>query len=64
MTTSYINVHQVLMKNFHIFQVVHLEYESFVPMAEKEIKKICQAIRAKWEVEHVAFFHRCVVYAL
>ena len=39
-------------------QVMQLEYEAFVPMAEKEIQKICQAIREKWKVENIAIYHR------
>lgn len=39
-------------------QVLKLEYEAFVPMAEKELKKICRVIREKWKVEHIAFHHR------
>jgi hypothetical protein len=30
--------------------VLRLEYESYIPMAEKEMKKICKAIREKWQV--------------
>ncbi|KAI9558650.1 hypothetical protein GHT06_015439 [Daphnia sinensis] len=44
--------------NFEGKKVIHLEYEAFKPMAEKEIKKICLTIREKWKVENVAFHHR------
>lgn len=41
-----------------IFKVISLEYEAFKPMACKEIKKICENIREKWKVKHIAFHHR------
>lgn len=44
--------------NFEGKKVIRLEYEAFKPMACKEIKKICQNIREKWKVEHIAFHHR------
>jgi molybdopterin synthase catalytic subunit len=45
--------------NFENKKVVHLEYESYVPMAEKELYKIAQQIRVKWpEVIKVALVHR------
>lgn len=44
--------------NYEGKKVIRLEYEAFKPMAEKEIKKICQAIREKWKVENIAFHHR------
>lgn len=30
--------------------VLKLEYEAYVPMAEKELRKICEEMRAKWPV--------------
>lgn len=39
-------------------QVLKLEYEAYVPMAEKEMKAICKEIREKWKVLHVALVHR------
>ncbi|XP_033124657.1 molybdopterin synthase catalytic subunit-like isoform X3 [Anneissia japonica] len=39
-------------------KVARLEYEAYVPMAEKEIENICTDIRSKWQVEHIAVFHR------
>ncbi|KAM4809873.1 molybdopterin synthase catalytic subunit isoform 1-T2 [Rhinophrynus dorsalis] len=40
-------------------KVVHLEYESYIPMAEIEIKKIFSYIRQKWpSVKHLAVYHR------
>ncbi|XP_022109630.1 molybdopterin synthase catalytic subunit-like [Acanthaster planci] len=44
--------------NFEGKEVVRLEYEAYVPMAEKKIGCICRDVREKWEVEHVAVFHR------
>ncbi|XP_077989221.1 molybdopterin synthase catalytic subunit-like [Glandiceps talaboti] len=39
-------------------KVTKLEYEAYKPMAEKEILKICQQIRVKWDVENIAVVHR------
>ncbi|XP_075397141.1 molybdopterin synthase catalytic subunit [Tenrec ecaudatus] len=39
-------------------KVVSLEYEAYLPMAEKEVRKICGDIRQKWPVRHIAVFHR------
>lgn len=39
-------------------KVVQLEYEAFIPMAEKELKKICLDIRDKWKVENISIHHR------
>ena len=44
--------------NFDGKKVLRLEYEAYVPMAKTEMKKLCQAIRTKWEVEHIAVLHR------
>lgn len=38
--------------------VVQLEYEAYVPMAEKELQKICQEIRNEWNVVKIAVVHR------
>jgi len=40
-------------------KVVHLEYEAYKPMAEKELHKIAQQVREKWpDVLKVALAHR------
>jgi molybdopterin synthase catalytic subunit len=39
-------------------RVLQLEYECYRPMAEKEMRKICQVIRQKWKVERIALLHR------
>eukprot|EP00741_Cyanophora_paradoxa_P000651 tig00000430_g627.t1 len=39
-------------------KVVRLEYEAYVPMAEKELRSICKQVREKWEVMAVAIEHR------
>lgn len=45
--------------NFEGKKVVQLEYEAYVPMAELEMKKICNNIRAKWPaVRHICIQHR------
>ena len=39
--------------------VNRLEYEAYTPMAEKELKKICTAMREKWPGLHaIALHHR------
>ncbi|KAL0628373.1 Molybdopterin synthase catalytic subunit [Plecturocebus cupreus] len=44
--------------NFEGKKVISLEYEAYLPMAEKEVRKICSDIRQKWPVKHIAVFHR------
>jgi molybdopterin synthase catalytic subunit len=44
--------------NFEDKTVVRLEYEAYEPMAVAEIRKICGQIREKWNVEHIAIYHR------
>jgi molybdopterin synthase catalytic subunit len=39
-------------------QVVQLEYEAYEPMAVKAMEKVCEDIRKKWKVEHIAVYHR------
>ena len=39
-------------------KVLQLEYECYVPMAEKELMKICKLIREKWKVDGIALLHR------
>ena len=39
-------------------KVVKLEFESYVPMALKEIDKIADTLYQKWDVLHVAIHHR------
>ncbi|CAM9953900.1 unnamed protein product [Chrysoparadoxa australica] len=39
-------------------KVVRLEYEGYTPMAEKELAKVCQAARSKWDVCKVAVVHK------
>jgi molybdopterin synthase catalytic subunit len=38
--------------------VTRLEYEAYAPMAKKELRKLCSAVRKKWQVEKVAVIHR------
>ncbi|CAG8597949.1 2210_t:CDS:2 [Racocetra fulgida] len=40
------------------FCVVRLEYESYIPMAEKEISSIITDVRNKWQLMKVAVYHR------
>eukprot|EP00128_Syssomonas_multiformis_P005306 Colp12_sorted_trinity150504_noHs@31445 len=44
--------------NFQGKRVARLEYEGYIPMAEKELLKICNQIRDKWTVEAIAIEHR------
>ncbi|CAK4679732.1 unnamed protein product [Aphanomyces euteiches] len=40
-------------------KVLHLEYEAYIPMANKELKAICTAIRQQWpSVVGIAMLHR------
>lgn len=39
-------------------KVLKLEYEAYISMAEKEIKKICEKIRNKWNVINILIYHR------
>ena len=38
--------------------VVRLEFESYIPMAEKEMHKIAKVVEAKWNALHVCIHHR------
>lgn len=45
-------------------KVARLEYEAYVPMAEKELQKLCERVRERWDVEKIAIFHRTGVVPL
>ena len=38
--------------------MVQLEYEAYVPMAEKKMREICDQIHEMWNVVKVAIVHR------
>lgn len=38
--------------------MLKLEYEAYPPMALSELKKICDTIRKRWNVIHIALYHR------
>ena len=45
--------------NFNGKTVIRLEYEAYIPMARREMGKICESIRQQWpSVEHIAMYHR------
>jgi molybdopterin synthase catalytic subunit len=45
--------------NFEGKRVVSLEYEAYAPMAERELRRLCSATRAKWPgVCGIAIHHR------
>mmetsp|Transcript_25789 Transcript_25789/g.36266 ORF Transcript_25789/g.36266 Transcript_25789/m.36266 type:complete len:190 (-) Transcript_25789:571-1140(-) len=44
--------------NFEGKAVTKLEYEAYTPMAIKEMKKICNKMREKWPLIHIAIIHR------
>merc|ERR1712166_193510 len=44
--------------NFNGRAVVQLEYEAFVPMAEKELRKIADQARQGFGITHVVLHHR------
>ncbi|MGM8212659.1 molybdenum cofactor biosynthesis protein MoaE [Virgibacillus sp. W0430] len=39
-------------------RTLHLEYQSYVPMAEKKLAQIGEEIKAKWKEAEVAIAHR------
>jgi len=39
-------------------KVVRLEFESFIPMAIKEMTKIAQHVEEQWDALHIAMHHR------
>lgn len=38
--------------------VVELEYEAYVPMAKKVLLEIIKEARSKWNLKHIAIYHR------
>ena len=44
--------------NFEGKKVIQLEYEAYIPMAEKKMREICDQIHEMWNVEKVAMVHR------
>ncbi|XP_042893590.1 molybdopterin synthase catalytic subunit-like [Penaeus japonicus] len=44
--------------NFQGREVVRLEYEAYQEMAEKEMLAICRQARDKWNLKHIAIYHR------
>ncbi|XP_049786705.1 molybdopterin synthase catalytic subunit-like isoform X1 [Schistocerca cancellata] len=45
-------------ETFENKKVLQLQYEAYIPMAEKVLKQICEDIRQKWKVENIAIYHR------
>ena len=45
-------------------RVARLEYEAYVPMAEKQLKRLCEKVRGRWKVERIAIVHRTGVVPL
>ncbi|CAM9507840.1 unnamed protein product [Choristocarpus tenellus] len=45
-------------------KVLRLEYEGYIPMAERELKKICSQARERWELVKVAVAHKLGVTAV
>ena len=45
-------------------KVARLEYEAYVPMAERQLQKLCEKVRDRWKVERIAIFHRTGVVPL
>ncbi len=39
-------------------KVLRLEFESYIPMAKKEMKKIAEEILKKWDIKKIAIHHR------
>lgn len=38
--------------------MIELEYEAYIPMAKKVLKELIQEAREKWNLKHVAIYHR------
>lgn len=38
--------------------VLRLEFESYIPMAEKEMRKIAEEIESTWDAIHICIHHR------
>ena len=45
-------------------KVARLEYEAYVPMAERQLQKLCERVRERWKVERIAIYHRTGVVPL
>ncbi len=39
-------------------KVIRLEFESYVPMAEKEMRKIAEEIESRWNAINISIHHR------
>ncbi len=39
-------------------QVLRLDFEAYVPMAEKEMRKIAATVTERWKAHHVVMHHR------
>lgn len=39
-------------------EVVQLDYEAYIPMAEKVLFELIKEARQKWDLKHVAVYHR------
>lgn len=48
----------VTRNHFEGKRVLKLEYEAYQTMAEKELHKICNQVRSKWDVTHIAMYHK------
>lgn len=38
--------------------VLKLEYEAYVPMAQKKLREMCEAAMRKWDVRKISIWHR------
>jgi molybdopterin synthase catalytic subunit len=39
-------------------EVVQLDYEAYIPMAKKVLIKLIEEARDKWDLKHIAIYHR------
>lgn len=39
-------------------KVLYLEYECYIPMALKEMERIAEEVREKWDIQSIAIVHR------
>jgi molybdopterin synthase catalytic subunit len=54
----------VTRNSFQGRRVLQLEYEAYVPMAIAQLRRLCEALRGRWAVSHVAMAHRTGVVAV
>lgn len=39
-------------------ELSHIDYEAYPSMVEKSLQKLCEEVKARWNVEQIAILHR------